>query len=138
MRDGMGTCAGAGVLLVQAALLVHVHCIRRSCWMSTLFVWVWRSFEILCDSKLPRRGTEAPGANAYNISRQSYIVRVFVCKCFYFAFRICISCFVLSCLVCAVFCSGLLLDTRFGLHFFLGSPDISYFISTDFDRNQLL
>ena len=44
----------------------------------------------------------------------------------------------LSCLVCTVLCSALLRDARFGLHFFLGSPDISYFISTDFDRNQLL
>ena len=33
---------------------------------------------------------------------------------------------------------ALLLDARFGVHFFLGSPDISYFISTDSDRNQLL
>ena len=29
-------------------------------------------------------------------------------------------------------------DARFCVHFFLGSPDISYIISTDFDRNQLL
>ena len=27
---------------------------------------------------------------------------------------------------------------RFGVHLFLGSPDISYFISIDFERNQLL
>ena len=47
-------------------------------------------------------------------------------------------CFVLSCLVCTVLGSALLLDAGFCVHFFLGSPDISYFISTDFDRNQLL
>ena len=39
---------------------------------------------------------------------------------------------------CLSSCSALLLDARFGVHFFLGSPDISYIISTDFDRNQLL
>ena len=31
-----------------------------------------------------------------------------------------------------------MLDARFGVQFFPGSPDLSYFISTDFDRNQLL
>ena len=61
-----------------------------------------------------------------------YIVRWFTLViCFAF-------CFVLSCLVCTVLCSALLLDARFGVHFFLESPDISYFISTDFDRNQIL
>ena len=47
-------------------------------------------------------------------------------------------CFVLSCLACTVLCSALLLDARSGVHFFIGSPDISYFVSTDFDRDQLL
>ena len=57
---------------------------------------------------LTLRVTKAPGANAYKISRLSYIVRVFVCKCFCFAFRICIFflfCFVMSCSYCFVFCS---------------------------------
>ena len=51
--------------------------------------------------------TEAPGANAYNISRLSYIVRVLVCKCFCFAFLICIFvlfCHVLFVLFCVLPC----------------------------------
>ena len=35
-------------------------------------------------------------------------------------------------------CCTLLHGARFGVHFFLGSPGISYIISTDIDRNQLL
>ena len=38
----------------------------------------------------------------------------------------------------AGFVCSLMSGARFGVHFFLGSPDNSYFISTDFDRNQLL
>ena len=42
---------------------------------------------------------------------------------------------VLSCLVCTVLRSALLLDARFGGQFF---PDTSYVTSTIFDHDQLL
>ena len=37
-----------------------------------------------------------------------------------------------------VSCSALLFDVHLGVHFFLGSPDTSYTLSTDIDRNQHL
>ena len=83
---------------------------------------------------------EAPGENAYKqlsaiLQSPSVCVQVlwFCSPLFYFIFV-----FVLLCLVFTVLCSALLLDARFCVHFFLGSPDISFFISTDLDRNQLL
>ena len=81
---------------------------------------------ISCHEQQPKETASAGGAGVEKFELFQIYVRSF--------FKL----FCLSCLVCTVLCSVLLLDARFGVHFYLGSPDISYFISTDFDRNQLL
>ena len=58
----------------------------------------------------------------------SHKVGVFACKCCGFAFRTCFSLCLVVCVlefVCAVSCSALLFDARFGGHFLLESPELT-------------